>query len=109
MICRYVGNYLVVETRAESMAKKFLKSTTSIMFGLQNAIILFRVNVSVHYTTDQTKKQYNRTRNNTTGIFLPVYILQSVRRSSANVLKVTINGIQEIHPVIYLLFKFNHN
>ena len=66
MIRRYVGNYLVVETRPESLAKKFLKSTTSIVFGLQNDIILCHVNVSVPYTTDQTNKQYNRTRNNTT-------------------------------------------
>jgi len=35
---------------------------------------------------------------------LPVYILQSVRGHSAVVLTVTINGMQEIHPVIYFLF-----
>jgi len=35
---------------------------------------------------------------------LPVYILQSVWGHSAVVLTVTINGIQEIHPVIHLLF-----
>jgi len=35
-------------------------------------------------------------------------MLQSVRRHSAVVLTVTINGMQEIHPVIHLLFKRNH-
>ena len=34
---------------------------------------------------------------------LPVCILQSVRRHSALVLTVTINGMQEIHPEIHLL------
>ena len=43
------------------MSKKSLKSTTSIMIGLQNAIILCRVNVSVPYTTEQTKKKKNTT------------------------------------------------
>ena len=38
-------------------------------------------------------------------IFIPsLYILQSVRGHSAIVLTVTINGMQEIHPVIYLPF-----
>ena len=37
------------------------------------------------------------------------YILQSVRGHSVVVLTVTINGMQEIHPVIYSLFKFNHD
>jgi hypothetical protein len=32
------------------------------------------------------------------------YILQSVRGHSAVVLTVTINGMQEIRPVIYLLY-----
>jgi len=36
-------------------------------------------------------------------------MLQSVRRHSAIVLTVTVNGMQEIYPVIYLLLKFNHN
>jgi hypothetical protein len=40
--------------------------------------------------------------------FSSQYILQSVRGHSAIVLTVTINGMQEIHPVIYLLFKFSH-
>ena len=35
-------------------------------------------------------------------------MLQSVRRHSAIVLTVTINGMQEIHPVIHLLFKRSH-
>jgi len=68
-ITHYVGNNLIVETRPESLAKKFLKCTTSIMFALQNATILCHVNVSVPHTTDQTKKtiqrnkkQYNRNR-----------------------------------------------
>ena len=38
---------------------------------------------------------------------LPVS-LQSVRGHSAICLTVTINGMQEIHPVIHLLFKLNH-
>jgi hypothetical protein len=33
-----------------------------------------------------------------------IYILQSVREHSAVVLTVTINGMQEIRPVIHLLF-----
>ena len=37
----------------------------------------------------------------------PPRILQSVRGHSAVVLTVTINGMQEIHPVIYLLFKLS--
>ena len=36
-------------------------------------------------------------------------MLQSVRRHSAIVLTVTVNGMQETHPVIYLLLKLNHN
>jgi hypothetical protein len=40
--------------------------------------------------------------------FSSQYILQSIRGHSAIVLTVTINGMQEIHPVIYLLFNFNH-
>jgi len=36
-------------------------------------------------------------------------MLQSVRGHSAVVLRVTVNGMQEIHPVIYLLLKLNHN
>jgi hypothetical protein len=40
----------------------------------------------------------------------PPRTLQSVRGHSKIVLTVTINGMQEIHPVIYLLlFKLNHN
>jgi len=35
-------------------------------------------------------------------------MLQSVQRYSAIILTVTINGLQEIHPVIHLLFKRNH-
>jgi hypothetical protein len=38
-----------------------------------------------------------------------LYVLQSVRGHSAVVMTATINGMQKIHPVIYLLFKFNHN
>jgi hypothetical protein len=41
--------------------------------------------------------------------FSSKYILQSVRGHSAIVLTATINGMQEIHPVIYLLFKLSHN
>jgi len=40
---------------------------------------------------------------------LPPRKLQSDRRHSAILLTVTINGMQEKHPVIYLLLKFNHN
>jgi len=36
-------------------------------------------------------------------------MLQSVRRHSAIVLTDTVNGMQEIHPVIYLLLKLNYN
>jgi hypothetical protein len=36
-------------------------------------------------------------------------MLQFVRRHSAFVLTFTINGMQEIHPVMCLLFKLNHN
>ena len=36
-------------------------------------------------------------------------ILQSVRRHSAIVLTVSVNGVQQIYPVIYLLLKLNHN
>ena len=36
-------------------------------------------------------------------------MLQSVRRHSAIVLTVTVNSMQEIHPVIYLLLKLNHS
>ena len=39
----------------------------------------------------------------------PQYILQTVRGHSAVVLTVIINDMQEIPPVIYLLFKFNHD
>jgi len=47
-------------------------------------------------------------------LFIPsgtpcIYMLQSVRGHSAVVLTVTINGMQQIRPVIYLLFKFSHN
>jgi len=35
--------------------------------------------------------------------------LQSVRRRSAILLTVTVNGVKEIHPLIYLLFKLNHS
>jgi hypothetical protein len=35
-------------------------------------------------------------------------MLQSVRRYSALVLKVTGNGMQQIHPVMHLLLKPNH-
>jgi len=38
-------------------------------------------------------------------LLLSSRMLQSVRRHSAITLIVTINGIQEIHPVIRLLFK----
>jgi len=38
------------------------------------------------------------------GEFFSPNILQSVRGHSAIVLTVTINGMQQIHPVIYLLF-----
>ena len=41
--------------------------------------------------------------------FLSPITLQSVRWHSAFVLTVTVNGLQEIHPVIYLLFKLSHN
>jgi len=37
-----------------------------------------------------------------------IKILQSVRGHSAIVLTVTINGMQQIRPVTYHLFKFNH-
>ena len=37
-------------------------------------------------------------------IYIYIYILQSVQGHSAIVLTVTINGMQEIHPVIYLIF-----
>jgi hypothetical protein len=36
-------------------------------------------------------------------------LLQSVQRHSAILLKVTNNGMQEIHPVIYILFKLSHD
>jgi len=36
-------------------------------------------------------------------------MLQSVRRHLAIVLTVTVNGMHQIHPVIYLLLKLNHN
>ena len=38
-------------------------------------------------------------------VFLFPRMLQSVRRHSAIVLKVTTNGMQELHPVMYLLFE----
>jgi hypothetical protein len=49
----------------------------------------------------KTWKDHPRTWN---VIFSFQYILQSVRGHSASVLTVTINGMQEIRPIIYLLF-----
>jgi hypothetical protein len=40
--------------------------------------------------------------------FSSQYTLQSVRGHSALVLTVTMNGMQEIHPMICLLFRFSH-
>ena len=57
-----------------------------------------------------TCRSKNIRSRNQSFIFSPSqYILQSVRRHSAIVVTVNINGMQEIHPVIYLLFKFSHN
>jgi len=36
-------------------------------------------------------------------------LLQSVRKHSAIVLPVAVNGMQQIHPVIYLLLELNRN
>jgi len=41
--------------------------------------------------------------------FISPKLLQPVRRYSALVLTVTVNGMLQIHPVIYLLFKLNNN
>jgi len=44
-----------------------------------------------------------------TFLLLSPRMLQSVRRHSAVVLTVNTNGMQQLHAVIYLLLKLNHN
>jgi len=63
----------------------------------------------MHYVTSVYFVNQPHTTQTQNFLLLSPKMSQSVRRHSAIVLTVTVNGLKEIHPVIYLLFKLNHN